>query len=388
MTLLNPPDPNQDIRPSGLSRIRIAFALFAGALFISCLYTAQRLVAIGFYRPDEPPWPLFVSNFLRLELLAALVPVMHAIAQRLERSRRGLPPFLLKHMLISFLVPFAHLIPTGALRMLVLGQHRVAQIWGTPEWPAFLADTAMNLGTSYFAVDVLTYFAVVTGSMAFRFYRQSRDRELASSRLQSELASARLQALQAQLQPHFLFNTLNTVNFLSLSGNRAGVTQVIEGLSDLLRHSLDAGAQTLAPLEEELHLLARYFEIQRLRFGDRVTLVIDVSPELRPWLVPVMLLQPLVENCIRHAVEETPGPCEVSVRAVRDAETLRIEVRDSGPGFFGSASSTSGRGIGLGNLRARLEHLYGGQAVIETSNLEPRGALVAVLIPRQPRTGA
>lgn len=192
-------------------------------------------------------------------------------------------------------------------------------------------------------------------------HAQMRDRE----QLQAELARAQLRSLELQLQPHFLFNTLNTITAL-LRTDARGAEQVVASLSELLRFSLHGAAQQEVPLERELEVLRRYVEIQQVRFSDRLTVELAVDPAAARALVPGFLLQPLVENSIRHGIAPRAAGGTVRVAIARLGEELQIAVTDDGVGAGAAGcgrrpgeGGERGEGVGLGNTRARLRHLYG-----------------------------
>lgn len=202
------------------------------------------------------------------------------------------------------------------------------------------------------------FFAVIVGVTNFvRERAEADERARREAQIDAELVQAQLRRLRADLQPHFLFNTLNAVTTLVHTDAHAA-EETIAKLMDLLRASLDANGRTEVPLAEELDFVGRYLDLQKVRFGDRLRSSIDVSdPALLRACVPPLLLQPLVENSIIHGVRRQPAGGEVAVRAFRDGNDLRLEVRDSGPGCDPEAPF-SGRSIGVPNTRARLEYLY------------------------------
>lgn len=172
--------------------------------------------------------------------------------------------------------------------------------------------------------------------------------------LQSSLMNARLHALELQLQPHFLFNTLNTISSLVRTEQNEEAVTMIAGLSDLLRYTLDHAGRQQVTLDEESTMLRRYLEIQKGRFPDRLTYSIDIAPEVRHAAVPTFILQPLAENAIRHGIARSAGAGVVSVRAFRDDGRVLIEVFNSG-----TLQPQANGGIGVANTRERLRQLYG-----------------------------
>jgi hypothetical protein len=221
--------------------------------------------------------------------------------------------------------------------------------------PTDFAVPFVSLAFHHLPLEIVLYGLIVFGAHASRYYAESRDRETKAAQLERSLAEARLQALELQIQPHFLFNTLNAVSALVRTGRHDEAVAMIAGLSDLLRYALDRAGSQRVTVAEEADMLRRYLEIQRLRFPDRLTFDIDVAADARHAAVPVLLLQPLAENAIRHGIARSAGPGRVRVRAYRQDGTLRIEMANTG-----RLAGDAVRGIGLSNTVARLEELYGG----------------------------
>lgn len=206
-----------------------------------------------------------------------------------------------------------------------------------------------------------------------------------SQKLQRDLTRAQLQVLRDQLEPHFLFNTLHTVGSLVRDGDRRGALRTLSALADLLRRSLRHGRLGTVPLREEIDFLDRYLDIHRSRFGEHLTVEIDVPRELGAHPVPAFLLQPLVENSIMHGLElDRGGAGRVSVRVRRDSDAggLHVEVRDSGGALESLPASENGDGIGLVNLRRRLATLYGPRASL-VAEAEEGASVVRVTLPWQ-----
>lgn len=244
-----------------------------------------------------------------------------------------------------------------------------------------LPGAIRRLVLAFSGMNFLVYCGLAGAYHALRYFREVRHRELLAAELRASLTAARLAALRAQLNPHFLFNTLNATSTLALTGEREQVVRIIGHLSDLLRVSLDRNLPQEITLERELGILSAYLDIQRIRFGGRLAVELDVPAEARIALVPVMLLQPLVENAFEHGVARRPGPGRVWVHARRAADRLVVEVEDTGPGFAGEAAAPVQEGIGLGNTRARLEQLYGDAQRLDAGNRPGGGARVSVSLP-------
>jgi LytS/YehU family sensor histidine kinase len=239
------------------------------------------------------------------------------------------------------------------------------------------------LALSRFYLDLLTYFAILGGAYAFDYHDRLGERELRASRLETQLARARLDALRMQLNPHFLFNALHAVTAQVRAGRGPAAVTMLGGLGDLLRYALDTDGEPLVPLWRELAFLDRYLDIERVRFADRLRVEVNVPAELREGWVPPLLLQPLVENAVRHGIAPREGPGRIEVAAERMDDRLALTVRDDGVGL--GAGSVPGTGVGLANARARLAELYGDGWELEVADRAGGGVEVRVTIPWRPR---
>jgi two-component system, LytTR family, sensor kinase len=227
-------------------------------------------------------------------------------------------------------------------------------------------------------VNVPIYWAIVSIVHALSYYRRSQDRERKSIELEARLTEARLHALRMQLHPHFLFNTLHAISTLVHKDPRAA-DEMIANLSELLRVTLDSSHQQEITLRKELEFLDRYLDIQQVRFGDRLRVEKEIDASALDGQVPTLVLQPLVENAIRHGIEPQPAPGLLSIRALREGEHLRITIHDNGTGVKKPAGQQDG--IGLSNTRARLQELYGTSARLIISTASEGGCSVEVDIP-------
>jgi two-component system, LytTR family, sensor kinase len=224
------------------------------------------------------------------------------------------------------------------------------------------------------------YWAIVAICMALDYQSDLKDQEIRGAELERLLAEARLATLRTQLDPHFLFNALNSISAYVESAPR-DARLMIEQLGDLLRLSLEQADEQEIPLERELAFVDRYIQLQLVRFADRLSVRVDVKPDVMAAAVPTFLLQPLVENAIRHGVANlTDGVIQMSAR--RDGERLHVRVQDNGPGLPPGWTFDSHARIGLGNTRARLEQLYGkGHYTLDIDSAGGHGTRVAVTIP-------
>ncbi len=232
-----------------------------------------------------------------------------------------------------------------------------------PETYTLSAAILMSVG-DWLPFQPLIYAGVLAAGLAVDAGRRRRDAELARAQLETQLAVAQLSALRAQLQPHFLFNTLNAAVALARAGDADGAARVLILLGELLRQLLRGDAPQEIPLREELSLLDSYLEIQRVRFGARLQVGWQVSDDVREALVPQLVLQPLVENALQHGIAPRSRAGRLDITAVRRGDQLRLAVCDDGPGISPEFSLAEATGVGLRNTRERLRRLYG-----ERSNL-------------------
>jgi two-component system LytT family sensor kinase len=228
---------------------------------------------------------------------------------------------------------------------------------------------------------LLIYGVILLLSHAFNYYNSYRKGELKASQLRTQLVQSQLEALKMQVQPHFLFNTLHSISAL-LSKDAEGARKMITRLGDFLRLTLENSGSMEVTLQQEIEFLNGYLEIERIRFQDRLTTDIHVDPEVLDVQVPNLILQPIVENAMRHAIgNSTSGRVEIT--AMPRNGVLRIEVRDNGPGIVDRALEVRrGKGLGLANTQARLDGLYGNAARFEMVNDPAGGLIVALEIPR------
>ena len=253
-------------------------------------------------------------------------------------------------------------------------------------WPLFRVDrpgvgffeAVWRSYRSRFAVFMIVYFAILTLHQALDHYREAQRKSLREAHLETMLERSRRDLLRMQLHPHFLFNTLHAVSAL-MERDTTAARRMITRLSDLLRLSLENDAQHEVTLEEEMEFLDKYLEIQRIRFGDRLSVDYRIDDEARNILVPRLLLQPLAENAITHGLSRMEGPGTLTVEAVRNNGRLVIRVLDDGPGVPDGGPKREG--VGLGNTRQRLEHLYGDDQRLTLANRPEGGCEVRVEVP-------
>jgi two-component system LytT family sensor kinase len=238
------------------------------------------------------------------------------------------------------------------------------------------------LGNAYL-LNVPVYWLLAAGIYALRIAQQARERERRALKLEAQLSEARLLALRAQLEPHFLFNALNTIAVLMREDVDAA-DRVLALLSRLLRRVLDAASAPEVQLRQEVEFLEAYLAIEQARFPHRLSFHVDVDPQLLDARVPSLILQPLVENAVRHGVAARTAAGRIEVAASREDEMLLVTVRDDGPGMADDAQE----GIGLSNTRSRLELLYGKRHSFRLDRAEGGGLQIALAIPLQAAAAA
>jgi hypothetical protein len=234
----------------------------------------------------------------------------------------------------------------------------------------------LNLARNVFVMfdkELFIYFLIVLASHAAAYYRRYREGELRASQ-------AQLQALRMQLHPHFIFNSLHAISAL-VHRDPEAADKMIARLGDFLRLTLEASSAQEVPLSRELEFLNCYLDIERVRFNDRLTTSIEVDPRALNCRVPNLILQPVVENAIKHGVAPRSAPGRVEVRAARRGRALRLQVRDDGAGLSNASGIITKGGVGLSNTRARLEQLYGSSFRFELADDPRGGALVTIEIP-------
>jgi two-component system, LytTR family, sensor kinase len=243
---------------------------------------------------------------------------------------------------------------------------------------SFLNVFRGQLVTSFHS-EFLTYWMIIGLSQGIDYYRKYRERELRALQLEARLAHAQLDALKMQLHPHFLFNTLNSISVL-MSEDVVAARRMLTRMSDLLRTSLENVGKHEVSLREELDFLKNYLEIEQTRFQDRLAVRMEIEPEVLDARVPNLILQPLVENAIRHGVAPRAQQGLIEISAAREDGMVRLRVRDNGPGLRSQPENLT-PGIGLSNTQARLKQLYGVEHRFEIKDANGGGLEVDIVIP-------
>jgi two-component system, LytTR family, sensor kinase len=229
--------------------------------------------------------------------------------------------------------------------------------------------------------DILMYLLTMSACVALAHFHHAQVRERHAIALEASLAQAKLQALRMQINPHFLFNTLNAIATLVHSSPHTA-DEMISDLSELFRASLESSEDQEIALARELDLLERYLTIEQRRFGERLRVELNIDPEILQAFVPTLILQPIVENAIRHGIEPLAGAGRITIQARRDGEHIQLSVSDNGEKpFDASVVERTLKGIGLANTRARLQQLYGDGQSLAIGEGEPDGWTVEIRIP-------
>lgn len=352
------------------------FVSFAAAGSIYELYRA-RGDAMSFY------------NTLGMELsqiftYAPITPLAIALALRYPVQRQNWLSRSAIHLAGGVAFAVAHIAIRAITPYAVWNPHLrrwVSAIWD-PVTHTFHVEARVFQALFYANVvdDVMfTYVPIIMVALAMSYYESLRARDLRSSQLEAQLATAHLAALKSQLQPHFLFNTLHSITAL-MHTDVGAADRMMARLSDLLRMSLDSDEQ-ITTLNHELEFVGSYLEIEKIRFADRLKVVLDIAPDTLDAQVPHLLLQPLVENAVRHGISRLSSQGEILISAYRDGRSLDLQITDNGPGLSGSAEPSARSGIGLSATRERLRTLYGDDQSMEIKNVAAGGAEVSLRLP-------
>jgi sensor histidine kinase YesM len=338
--------------------------------FIGIVFTLQSYFTS--FR-SEKPTPLLDSLYLQMTwsyLWALTTPLVLWAASRLPIERNNWMRSALLHAPLSIVL---------SVFVTAVGHVFMWLYWGWSLGRPFSFERMGRFVVANFSEGVGIYLLIALTSYAFSYYRKFRESQVQTLKLEAQLSQAQLHALKMQLHPHFLFNTLHSISAL-LNKDTESARRMITRLGDFLRLTLDnSGAQEVT-LQKEIEFLSCYLEIERIRFQDRLVTRVDVPLQTLDAKVPNLILQPIVENAIRHGIapRSTPGLIEIGVE--QQNGTLRIQIRDNGPGLPDNrtADNLFQRGLGLANTETRLERLYGTDHLFDFRN-NPAGGLVVTL---------
>ncbi|MBD0371021.1 MAG: histidine kinase [Pyrinomonadaceae bacterium] len=306
--------------------------------------------------------------------LGALTPITYVLARRYPLRREALVRTVAVHFAgaLALCLGWASL---GVLLSLLLNRY--------PAQGNLLRGYIGWILTSL-PWSVFMYFTILGCIFAFTYYREARERESQQSRLAAQLAEARLSALRMQLNPHFLFNSLNSITVLVRDQKTRDAARVLELLSSVLRQVLQSEKRHEVTLEEELRFIEQYLAIEEVRFSDRLQVRWAIEPAVRDALVPEFILQPLVENAVRHGIAKRSEPGVIEITSREADSLLELSVRDNGPGYR-PASGALQEGVGLANTRARLETLFSGAGQLQVASTEDGDTIATVRFPLRRR---
>ncbi|MEO1367430.1 MAG: histidine kinase [Acidobacteriota bacterium] len=343
---------------------------------IAAVPATQTCLALWLAGAEQPTWwRIFLYHLPLWWFWMALTPVIAALARRFPVDRRGGAMAFAVHLPASLVAVVLHLALEAA--------------WATVAVPSLAIagpfEEQMRVGarSSMVILNLLAYWAVLAVVSTADVYRRLVDRELENSELRFRLIQARIRALKAQLHPHFMFNALNAVSALVIREDGKSAVRMLDQLAELVRLALTDSADEIR-LGDDVSLAENYLAIERVRFDDRLRVRIDVDPRVRDALVPHMLLQPVVENVIRHGIGPKAKGGTIEVHARRDADRVRIEVSDDGVGLAEGSQPFKRRadgGVGLSNTQDRLRQLYGDDFRLELDGRTGGGTRVTFDLP-------
>jgi two-component system, LytTR family, sensor kinase len=330
------------------------FVTFLAIYFCTQTYWAER-----YSRNVSASWlAAFYWNLVEFYLWALFSPLVFWLCRKFHHESRGWSRTVMLHLIAGILLSLIHcLFDTVGHCVWQVAHHNSFSFW-----PAYYGTVVYRLQINVFLYSVLVGFW-----HAFDYHRKFQERRLKTVELEASLAHAQLLALKMQIQPHFLFNTLQAIAELVHVDIDAAEAVTLQ-LSELLRRTLKSGAAQVISLEEEIEFLKIYLAIEQVRLKERLNVDLKIDPATFIAAIPPLLLQPLVENAVRHGIAPIPGKGTVSVSSHLENDTLILEIHDTGPGINGGAPYDLNEGIGLKNTRARLQTLYGANHYFELTN--------------------
>src|SRR6266702_7430880 len=355
---------------------RRAALVFLGWTLVSIIFAGiSYAAAVGENNKEFGFISALRLNLVQFYVWAVLSPLIFSFSRRFPIEFR---PLNVRNLLLYFpaLISFAGIHQTSHLAILWSITPRLRR-----QFPALIDFYRSYFGFGFY-IDLIIASLIAIAVHALLYYQNFRASELAQSSLKTELAQAQLRALKMQLHPHFLFNTLHSISSLVLE-DPTKANSMIARLGDFLRLTLENSDQQLVSLKEETEFLRCYLEIEQVRFGDRLTLEFELEPQTLSAQLPHLILQPVVENAIQHAIAPRAPRGHINIEAKRLNSLLRLEIRDNGPGITLNGDLLRTEGVGLSNVRARLHQIYGSNFRFELVNSRDGGLAVVMEIPFQ-----
>lgn len=346
-----------------------------GATVLTLLFASQLYVWVNWW-PVSIGWgTALLWSIPQLLVWALLVPLIVLTSRRFPIGRSTRAGNVLLHLALS--------VALALLGLVILDVSDRVLHWSRSMGAPTQMISALKYTIIHLHMGVAVYWVILAAEHALRFYTRSRVSEDRVTGLESQLTDARLLALRSQLHPHFLFNTLNSIAVL-MRRDVAAAERMLHRLSDLLRVTLDRADTQMVTLEEELSYVRSYVEIESERFKDRLSVSFAIDPDTLVARVPSLVLQPLVENAIRHGITPRAAAGRVAITARRENGMLELSIQDDGPGLAGSSLDGIPPGVGLSNTRRRLDTLYGQRHQFDLSTSPTGGFEARIVIPFDP----
>jgi anti-sigma regulatory factor (Ser/Thr protein kinase) len=344
-------------------------------VMLGVIYAAPVYVEVRTEQHGHMAWRIFSWGILTWLAWAPLTPAIVWLARQYSLLGEAWKRNLIVH-LPAFL--FFSVLHSAAGTAITLWIKPFDNMGDSPKtfWPRFLLRIPGSFGS-----DLLVYGGVVGIFYAIDYYRKYREREFQASRLEAQLAQAQLDSLRMQLHPHFLFNTLNSIVGLVRDNKNGAAVNMLVGLSDLLRHTLEYSSRHEVELREEINFIKLYLSIQEIRFSDRLRIELDIDPRTTKALVPNLILQPLTENALRHGIARSANSGLVGISSAVTDGHLRLTVYDEGAGLPDDWQLKGSAGIGLANTIARLQQLYDEDQQFDIRNRDGGGVEVVIVMP-------
>lgn len=326
-------------------------------------------------KADSPDYLHYTLNAIVYPLInfvlpfAALMPLILFTQRRHSMANIGRGRFIALHFSICFLFSLAQI---------------VIHMFFEPDQGYYFGDALFRLilgEIDYFASNFVFYFCVIAASQALMYLRQLRQKEVNEARLAETLANARLSSLKMKLQPHFIFNALQSINVLMLDKQISPASEMISRLGRLLRHSIDIDDSQMVTVESELDTVQDYLAIEEIRFKDRLHLDKSIDPDVQKAVIPGLILQPLIENAIKHGIAKRIGPGRIQISVQREKSLLKIAVKNDGPGLPPNWNLDEHSGFGLQATKKRLELIYGHDFSFTVQDTGEGGVCSEIVVP-------
>jgi len=344
-------------------------------VMLGVIYAAPVYVEVRAEQHGHMAWRIFSWGILTWLAWAPLTPAIVWLARQYSLLGEAWKRNLIIHLPAFLLFSVLH---SAAGTAITLWIKPFDNMGDSPKtfWPRFLLRIPGSFGS-----DLLVYGGIVGIFYAIDYYRKYREREFQASRLEAQLAQAQLDSLRMQLHPHFLFNTLNSIVGLVRDNKNGAAVNMLVGLSDLLRHTLEYSSRHEVELREEINFIKLYLSIQEIRFSDRLRIELDIDPRTTKALVPNLILQPLTENALRHGIARSANSGLVGISSAVTDGHLRLTVYDEGAGLPDDWQLKGSAGIGLANTIARLQQLYDDDQQFDIRNRDGGGVEVVIVMP-------